>query len=337
MDEFQDITSVGEVGDDQRGLEIQAEYTQGSDRLHMCYGFRFSLKLLPNRRPHRRGAGALPAHRKGQLGLLGVFEPRRGAAQRRAGRFSAGSASGIPCGAAGQCEDRSACNQGEELGLNEADIAFEDLHDPYGIRFWPAFKGRDGCRTPMVWHANRQYGGFSEAKPWLPVAEEHASRAVDAQECDPDSMLNFYRRMIAYRASRPELVKGTFDVVEADEGFLSAIRTCGRKRPLHCIQSIGAGARGGPACRCMGQRITTHHLVPISAQPCRHGRQLFSRKRAEGGTAMANLVLSDVAKSYGTVDVLQDINLDIETGELIVFVGPSGCGKSTLLRMIAGP
>ena len=51
---------------------------------------------------------------------------------------------------------------------------------------------------------------------------------------------------------------------------------------------------------------------------------------------MANLVLSDVAKSYGTVDVLQDINLDIETGELIVFVGPSGCGKSTLLRMIAG-
>ena len=120
--------------------------------------------------------------------------------------------------------------QGEELGLNEADIAFEDLHDPYGIRFWPAFKGRDGCRTPMVWHANRQHGGFSEAKPWLPFAEEHASRAVDAQESDPDSMLNFYRRMIAYRASRPELVKGTFDVVEADEGFLSAIRTRGRKR-----------------------------------------------------------------------------------------------------------
>ena len=51
---------------------------------------------------------------------------------------------------------------------------------------------------------------------------------------------------------------------------------------------------------------------------------------------MANLLLTDVAKSYGAVDVLQDINLDIETGELIVFVGPSGCGKSTLLRMIAG-
>jgi alpha-glucoside transport system ATP-binding protein len=52
---------------------------------------------------------------------------------------------------------------------------------------------------------------------------------------------------------------------------------------------------------------------------------------------MANLNLTDVGKSYGgNVEVLKNINLDIETGELIVFVGPSGCGKSTLLRMIAG-
>ena len=52
---------------------------------------------------------------------------------------------------------------------------------------------------------------------------------------------------------------------------------------------------------------------------------------------MANLNLTDVQKVYGgQVEVLKDINLDIETGELIVFVGPSGCGKSTLLRMIAG-
>ncbi|MEL6582381.1 MAG: sn-glycerol-3-phosphate ABC transporter ATP-binding protein UgpC [Pseudomonadota bacterium] len=51
---------------------------------------------------------------------------------------------------------------------------------------------------------------------------------------------------------------------------------------------------------------------------------------------MASLLLKDVRKSYGTVDVLQNIDLDIKKGELIVFVGPSGCGKSTLLRMIAG-
>ena len=51
---------------------------------------------------------------------------------------------------------------------------------------------------------------------------------------------------------------------------------------------------------------------------------------------MASLHLENVEKAYGNVKVLADINLDIEEGELVVFVGPSGCGKSTLLRMIAG-
>ncbi len=52
---------------------------------------------------------------------------------------------------------------------------------------------------------------------------------------------------------------------------------------------------------------------------------------------MTNLKLTGVEKTYaGNINVLNDINLDIKTGELIVFVGPSGCGKSTLLRMIAG-
>ncbi|WP_304619369.1 ABC transporter ATP-binding protein [Paracoccus sediminilitoris] len=51
---------------------------------------------------------------------------------------------------------------------------------------------------------------------------------------------------------------------------------------------------------------------------------------------MADLKLTSLAKSYGDVSVLKDIDLDIRSGEFIVFVGPSGCGKSTLLRMIAG-
>ncbi|WP_340296821.1 MULTISPECIES: ABC transporter ATP-binding protein [unclassified Roseobacter] len=51
---------------------------------------------------------------------------------------------------------------------------------------------------------------------------------------------------------------------------------------------------------------------------------------------MTDLKLSAVEKAYGKVEVLSDIDLEIKTGELVVFVGPSGCGKSTLLRMIAG-
>ncbi len=51
---------------------------------------------------------------------------------------------------------------------------------------------------------------------------------------------------------------------------------------------------------------------------------------------MSRITLTNVVKAYGQVKVLHDINLDIQDGELIVFVGPSGCGKSTLLRLIAG-
>ncbi|GGP19238.1 ABC transporter ATP-binding protein [Silvimonas iriomotensis] len=51
---------------------------------------------------------------------------------------------------------------------------------------------------------------------------------------------------------------------------------------------------------------------------------------------MASMTLRDVQKSYESVEVLRNINLDIADGEFVVFVGPSGCGKSTLLRMIAG-
>ncbi|AZO41830.1 MULTISPECIES: sn-glycerol-3-phosphate ABC transporter ATP-binding protein UgpC [Mesorhizobium] len=51
---------------------------------------------------------------------------------------------------------------------------------------------------------------------------------------------------------------------------------------------------------------------------------------------MADLTLRQIRKSYGSVDILHGVNLDIKSGEFIVFVGPSGCGKSTLLRSIAG-
>ncbi|MDP9124407.1 MAG: ATP-binding cassette domain-containing protein, partial [Pseudomonadota bacterium] len=51
---------------------------------------------------------------------------------------------------------------------------------------------------------------------------------------------------------------------------------------------------------------------------------------------MGRVSLRGVRKSFGTVDVIKGVDLDVDDGEFLVFVGPSGCGKSTMLRMIAG-
>ena len=51
---------------------------------------------------------------------------------------------------------------------------------------------------------------------------------------------------------------------------------------------------------------------------------------------MANVKLVGLRKSFGAVDIIKGVDIDIVDKEFVVFVGPSGCGKSTLLRMIAG-
>ena len=51
---------------------------------------------------------------------------------------------------------------------------------------------------------------------------------------------------------------------------------------------------------------------------------------------MPDVTLRGISKSFGTVEILHDINLEVKDGEFCVFVGPSGCGKTTLLRIIAG-
>jgi alpha-glucosidase len=129
--------------------------------------------------------------------------------------------------------------QGEELGLTEAELQFADLADPYGIRFWPEYKGRDGCRTPMVWESNAPNGGFSEAKPWLPVAPEHIARAVNRETGDPASILADYRRLLAFRRAHPALRTGAIELLDAPDQVLAFIRSGDGER-LICAFNIGS-------------------------------------------------------------------------------------------------
>lgn len=228
MDEFQDITSVGEVGDDQKGLQIQAEYTTGTERLHMCYGFDFLSAPFPT---GLRFAEILGRFQELAAGSWACWAYSNHDVTRHTTRWDLSPDAQRAYLALLLSLQGSAClYQGEELGLTEADVDFEDLQDPYGIKFWPKYKGRDGCRTPMVWSSNAPSGGFSTGRPWLPVSPDHTAKAVDAQEADPSSMLSFYRRMIAYRKTREALVKGEMEIVQADKEVFAVMRSHKGKR-----------------------------------------------------------------------------------------------------------
>ncbi|MDF0594762.1 alpha-amylase family glycosyl hydrolase [Psychromarinibacter halotolerans] len=213
LDEFPGSTAVGEVGEAQRGMEIQAAYTSDGDKVHMTYGFDF-LANQPLSGTHV--AQVLNDYEDGIGDGWACWAFSNHDVVRHPSRWHMDEA-GLRLAAALLLSLRgSVClYQGEELGLPEAYVAFEDLQDPYGIRFWPKFKGRDGCRTPMVWNRDNHNGGFTEGKPWLPVAMEHVNRAVSVQDDDADSTLGFYRAMIAFRAKHPAFAKGTLTVHSA--------------------------------------------------------------------------------------------------------------------------
>jgi len=218
MDETGTV-ALGEIGDSERAWELLQDYTAGETRMQMSYLFDFL------------SGDSLDAQR-----IVQVFEDKARLAPdgwpcwafsnhdvvRHASRWSLTEAAVRAYVQVLVCLRGSIClYQGEELGLPEADIAFEDLKDPYGIEFWPEFKGRDGCRTPMVWDATLRNAGFSESTPWLPIPAEHLGRAVSLQQDDPDSVLNHYRQAISLRQRHPALQQGTQELrVQGDVLFI---------------------------------------------------------------------------------------------------------------------
>ena len=105
---------------------------------------------------------------------------------------------------------------GQELGLEQGEVAFEDLRDPEAITNWPETLGRDGARTPMPWNGSgNDHAGFSEVKPWLPVQDFHTPLSVSAQEDEPDSVLRFTRAALALRKGCRVLREGGIHFHEA--------------------------------------------------------------------------------------------------------------------------
>jgi alpha-glucosidase len=123
--------------------------------------------------------------------------------------------------------------QGEELGLPQVDIPFDQLKDPEAIANWPNTLGRDGARTPMPWSADEQNLGFTSGEPWLPIGESHRALAVDVQERDASSMLHFTRECLALRNSSPGLGHGSMELVEVGEALIVFDRVLGEQR-LRC-------------------------------------------------------------------------------------------------------
>jgi alpha-glucosidase len=112
---------------------------------------------------------------------------------------------------------------GEEIGMRDLHLGREEIMDPIGKRYYPLYKGRDGCRTPMQWDSS-PHGGFTTGKPWLRLNPDFVHRNVDAQKADPGSVLNFTRSLLALRKRMPALHGGSFIPLESHRGVMLTLR-----------------------------------------------------------------------------------------------------------------
>ena len=221
VDAYPGTATLGEISSED-SLATMAEYTNGH-RLHMGYSFelltedfsasfiRRTVEALETKLVDGWPCWAISNHDvKRVLSRWGGDAPSPALAKLLTALVA--SLRGTVC-----------IYQGEELGLPEADLHFEQLQDPYGIAFWPNFKGRDGCRTPMPW-SDADAAGFSSAKPWLPVPESHRALAVSRQERDPESVLSGFREFMRWRRQHDALRFGSIEFLDAPEPVLLFLR-----------------------------------------------------------------------------------------------------------------
>ena len=261
LDEYPATLAVGEVGDGDRSPATVGLYTSGGDTLHFCYTFdlfgsefsgdHFRATVAKFESAAQDGWVCWAMSNHDVVRHVSRFA-QPGDDVERIARLSLAiliALRGTIC-----------IYQGEELALPEAEIAFEDLRDPYGIRFWPSFKGRDGCRTPMPWSANDENAGFSATKPWLPVPPEHRARAVDVQQGDRRSVLAFYRQALAFRRRSVPIQHGSITFLDAPDEILAFHRDCDGESIL-CLYNLSRDPQDWPLPAAFAASI----VDPLSA------------------------------------------------------------------------
>jgi alpha-glucosidase len=129
---------------------------------------------------------------------------------------------------------------GEELGMENNDpVRKEDVKDPLGITGWPKEKGRDGERTPMQWNDSPN-AGFTQAAPWLPVPPSYKTHNVASELQDPDSVLQFYKRLLALRHQDRALLDGDYVALNQDNpNVLSYLRRYKNEAVLVVLNMTG--------------------------------------------------------------------------------------------------
>ena len=220
LDEYDERMMVGEI---YLPLDRLMDYYGNGDECHLP--FNFQLILLPwNARVIgdyvRAYEAALPPDGWPNW-VLGNHDQHRiatrvGPAQARVAQMLLLTLRGTPT-----------CYYGDEIGMEDVFIPLEEAMDPAALQQPEQYQiwGRDPERTPMQWDDSANAGFTpSEARPWLPLAADYATRNVAAQENDPDSMLTLFRALAALRRAEPALNRGEIELVDVGTGDVLAYR-----------------------------------------------------------------------------------------------------------------
>jgi alpha-glucosidase len=118
---------------------------------------------------------------------------------------------------------------GEEIGMVNVPVPPAEVQDPAEKNEPGLGLGRDPERSPMPWDSSPQ-GGFTQARPWLPLGANHDKFNVASLSRQPDSILNLYRRLICLRRENEALISGRIENLSAEGSLLRYQRTDGTKR-----------------------------------------------------------------------------------------------------------